>query len=556
MAENLAAIPETQKSKDTFYPTPRSVAMKMARLVKWDYVSCVLEPSAGKGDLAREAAYELYKRKHRYYPTYDEPNEYIHEADLDCVEIDKNLQAILRDKGFRVVHDDFLTYHTNKRYDLIFMNPPFSDGDKHLLKALDMVKDGGQVVCLLNAQTLKNPFSYGRQQLVNKLHELGASIEYMPGAFVEAERGTDTEIAMIYVFVENARADDSWIMDNLRPAHKYADGADESEYDALAKGNFIDAIVDRYNYEVECGLRLIHEWKVIRPLIRDRINDDNWSYPILELKINHGHGSDVSENEYVRKTRKKYWAALFQAPQFMSQLTSNLQNDLYSRVDELADYEFSPYNIYQLMEDMNKRVIGGIEQTIMKLFDDWIRKYHWDENAQNRHYFDGWRTNDAFAVNKRVIIPFYDAYSSYSGKLDLGYSAESKLADIEKVFNYLDGGLTDEAMSLTARLKLAEQSQTSRKIPLKYFYATFYKKGTCHLEFRDMDLLAKFNIFAARHKKWLPPSFGRKRYKDLDQEEKAVVDSFMGNEAAYEKVVARSDYFLADASEMLMLPGA
>ena len=51
------------------------------------------------------------------YPKYDEPNEYIHEADLDCVEIDKNLQAILRDKVFRVVHDDFLTYHTNKRYE-------------------------------------------------------------------------------------------------------------------------------------------------------------------------------------------------------------------------------------------------------------------------------------------------------------------------------------------------------------------------------------------------------------------------------------------------------
>ena len=71
-----------------------------------------------------------------------------------------------------------------------------------------------------------------------------------------------------------------------------------------------------------------------------------------------------------------------------------------------------------------------------------------------------------------------------------------------------------------------------------------------------MDLLAKFNIFAARHKKWLPPSFDRKRYKDLDQEEKAMVDSFMGSEEAYEKAIDRSDYFLADASEMLMLPGA
>ena len=38
--------------------------------------------------------------------------------------------------------------------------------------------------------------------------------------------------------------------------------------------------------------------------------------------------------------------------------------------------------------------------------------------------------------------------------------------------------------------------------------------------------------------------------------EKKVVDSFMGGEVAYEKVLARADYFLADASEMLALPGA
>ena len=555
MPANLASIPETQKSKDSFYPTPRSVAMKMARLVKWDYVSCVLEPSAGKGDLAREAAYELYKGKHHYYPDHDKVSEYVREADIDCVEIDPN-RAYLDEKGFRIVHDDFLTYHTNKRYDLIFMNPPFSDGAKHLWKALDMIKDGGQVVCLLNAQTIKNPFSYDRRLLVQKLDELGAAIEYMPGAFVEAERGTDTEIAMIYVSVEYAKTEDSWIMEHLRPAHKYVDGASDPEYEALAKGNFIDAIIDRYNYEVECGLRLIREWRAICPLIQDRIHDDKYASPILELKINHGNGYGPSENEYVRSTRKKYWVALFESPQFMQQLTSNLQNDLYSRVNELADYEFSAYNIYQLMEDMNKRVIGGIEQTIMNLFDDWTRKYHWDENAQNRHYFDGWCTNDAFAVNKKVIIPLC-AYTRWTCCPDEfhAYNVASRLADIEKVFNFLDGGIAPD-VDLNSVLSMVERTGQTRKVPTKHFFITFYKKGTCHIEFRNPDLLAKFNIFAARHKKWLPPSFGKKRYKEMNSMEKKVVDSFMGGEAAYDKVLARADYFLADTSEMLALPGA
>ena len=61
MSERLAVIPETQKSKDNFYPTPWAVAQKMLNCVDWKYVSSVLEPSAGKGDLAREAAFKLYK---------------------------------------------------------------------------------------------------------------------------------------------------------------------------------------------------------------------------------------------------------------------------------------------------------------------------------------------------------------------------------------------------------------------------------------------------------------------------------------------------------------
>ena len=553
MSERLAVIPETQKSKDNFYPTPWAVAQKMLNRVDWKCVSSILEPSAGKGDLAREAAFKLYEL-YKGYCEYNKPETYVPKVDLDCIEIDPNLAAILRDRGFRVVHDDFFTYRTNKRYDLILMNPPFEDGALHLMKALDMVADGGQVVCLLNAQTIRNPFSYDRQQLIKKLNELDADIEYISDAFTGAERKTDVEIAMIHAFVPYKVNDqDSLIMDHFRPAHKYADRMDQSEYDALAKGNFIDAIIDRYNYEVDCGLRLIHEWKVLRPLIQDNIKDSKYAQPIIYLGIRKG---ELTENEYVRLTRKKYWNALFSAPQFMEQLTSGLQKQLFNRIDELADYEFSSYNIYQLMQDMNKKVIGGIEQTIMDLFDDWTRKYHWDENAQNRHYFDGWRTNDAFAVNKRVIIPFYNAYSSWSGKLEFGYEAERKLSDIEKVFNYLDGGLTDDGVPMALLLQNAVQEKNCRKIPLKYFYATFYKKGTCHLEFRNMDLLAKFNIFAARHKNWLPPAFGRKHYKDLDREEKAVVDSFMGDEKSYEKIVDHPDYFLADASEMLMLPGA
>ena len=139
MSSAIYAIPETKKAQETFYPTPPELAKRMISLVKWSDVESVLEPSAGKGDLARYACWELKARKD-YRPSFEKTENYIPHADVDCVEIDPNLQAILRDKGFRVVHDDFMTYHTHKRYDLILMNPPFSDGAAHLIRALDMKK--------------------------------------------------------------------------------------------------------------------------------------------------------------------------------------------------------------------------------------------------------------------------------------------------------------------------------------------------------------------------------------------------------------------------------
>ena len=68
--------------------------------------------------------------------------------------------------------------------------------------------------------------------------------------------------------------------------------------------------------------------------------------------------------------------------------------------------------------------------------------------------------------------------------------------------------------------------------------ATFYKKGTCHIEFTNADVLKSFNIFASQKKGWLPPSYGKKTYHDMSTADRAVVDSFEG-ETSYNDTLAR-----------------
>jgi len=524
----------TQRGRETFFPTPGNLADKMIAMVNWRKVETVLEPSAGKGDLAIACA----NRMRSYCGYWRDDDKFIDK--IDCVEIDPNLRAILKDKKFRVIHDDFLTFSTYKNYDLILMNPPFDRGAEHLLRAIKIAEScGSQIVCILNAETIRNPYSFTRQQLQQAIQAYEGTVTECGKAFATAERKTDVEAVIVSLTVP-APERHSHIMDNMRrDAERRKEEEPESPYSAMIKADYLEALVDRFNYEVSCGVGLINEWMAMKPML-------------LELKMDsevHRGGDDATVNTYIRKVRKKYWSTLFQQKQFVEQLTTNLQEELYSRVEEMADYDFSYYNIYTLAQNMLAQVNSGIESTIMQLFDDWTQKFHWDEYSQNRHYFNGWRTNDAFAVHSKVIIPL-NAYNWYDKDRIDTYHVIEKIGDIEKVFDFLDGGRSI-GIDYAAALSSAIGAGITRNIQCRYFRVTFFKKGTCHIVFTNLDVLHKFNLFAAQGKHWLPPVYGKKRYKDMTQEEKAVIDSFEGQES-YDNVMAHSDYFL-QTSQPLML---
>ena len=506
------------------YPAPQKIIDKMLGGLDFTMIKSVLEPSAGKGNIV-EAIIERINQ----YNTSCLYNRLKVEHDIDCIEINQNLQHILKGKGFRIVHDDFLTYDTMKEYSIIIMNPPFSNGCKHLLKALELQKrNGGAVVCLLNAETLKNPCTNDRLDLKRKLTEYNAKIEFIRDAFLDAERKTAIEIALVKVQLPEVHRE-SFILEGLRKAQEKREYQEE-ENTQLSDSDFFRAIVNQYNMEVEVGIRLIKEYYAMKPFILSEFGKDKETGNtiqtggcILSLDIHTNrdkYNNKLSVNEYIREVRKKYWKALFENPKFIGQLTNNLQQDFYNKIEEMKDYDFSLYNIYQLKIDIQKKVVKGIEDTIIELFDELSHKYsYWDETSKNIHYYNGWKSNKAWIINKKVIIPLsgYDSFWNRYNPSD--YKIIRKLQDIEKCFNYLDGGLT-EAVDLEESLKFAEEYGETKDIQLKYFTVTFYKKGTCHITFNNEELLKKFNIFGSQHKGWLPPSYGKKSYKDMTAKEK------------------------------------
>lgn len=565
---NIIQYVENEQESE-FYPTPESLAAKILDGVDWRYIHTILEPSAGKGDLLRAIANAANGQSSRYYNGDN--------FDVDCIEIDANLRQILRynfsdekmreydryskerraffEQGIHIVHDDFLTYNPYKRYDLIIMNPPFSNGDKHLLKALKMQEKGGIVICLLNAETIRNPYTETRRELARQLDKYNAQIEYIEGAFTSAERRTGVEVALIKVAIEQAQ-EESDIYNRMREAEQMEDI--NPEVTDLEVSDYIKAAVSRFNVEVKSGLELIRQYRAFVPYMLDSFDEaDKYKKPILRLTDSSDRGYDsVSSNDYLKKVRAKYWKALLSNPKFTGKLTTKLQQEYRERVARLANYDFTEFNIYTLSAEMNAHIKQGIEDEIIAMFDRLTSEHSWyPETQKNRHYFDGWATNKAHKIGKKVIIPCYGVWSEWDGHPRV-YEAVKVLADIERILNFLDGHMTEEVNS-ESFLEYNFKQGITKNIKQKYYTATFYKKGTVHLVFTCPELIERFNIYAAQQKKWLPPCYGKKQYKDMGAGEKAVVDSFQG-EQAYSEVVSKAGYYLAPVTNgnVLMLESA
>ena len=114
-----------------FFPTPKKVATTMVQMAGIERGMTVLEPSAGKGDIA-----EVILAKHP-------------KISLKLIEINMTLSRVLIAKGFKVKEGDFLD--DTGFYDRIIMNPPFENGQDidHVRWAYSRLKPEGILVSIM-----------------------------------------------------------------------------------------------------------------------------------------------------------------------------------------------------------------------------------------------------------------------------------------------------------------------------------------------------------------------------------------------------------------------
>lgn len=457
----------------------------------------ILEPSAGKGDIAdRIVELSRLKEKHIY-----------------AIEQDGDLVHILNEKGYNVIGNDFLNYNGNILFDLIIMNPPFDRGEEHLLKAWEIL-DHGDIVCLLNAETVRNPYSKSRQLLCNIIGDNNGTIEYLGDCFATAERKTNVNVALIRL-------------------HK-PEKTNRFQFDLKDKQRFKEFNVSTEDYKNQVLLRdtignmmiQIQEGLKQYELYRQAYNGmkfyleplfDKGTYSLGEF-MKDMRGSEMEMyNSISQRINERAWRKTMDNFDFKQYMTSSVYADFNDYMKVNSNLAFTKENVSQLVETLFLNRFQILDQSITQVFD-----YFTDYHKENRLHIEGWKTNDKWKVNRKVILPnvvkWNIDYMSPSeikttgAKMQISYHTTSKFTDIDKCMCYITGTDYDSCYTLADSLDRKFRSMGNictgdsfdNTGESEFFTYKFWKKGTLHITFKDEFLWQEFNMRACNGKNWLP----------------------------------------------------
>jgi hypothetical protein len=142
---------------------------------------------------------------------------------------------------------------------------------------------------------------------------------------------------------------------------------------------------------------------------------------------------------------------------------------------------------------------------VIEVFDK-ATAYH----EKNQIHNEGWKTNKSWKLNKRIIVP---NGVTFDYKFSINYYQADFLNDLDRVMNFLSGiksdkdyrynGSTYSTISDFCKNYQKYGKQYSDTFENEHFKFKIFKKGTLHIDFKDLKVLEQINRIAAEGKNWL-----------------------------------------------------
>src|SRR5690625_1405434 len=107
-----------------------------------------------------------------------------------------------------------------------------------------------------------------------------------------------------------------------------------------------------------------------------------------------------------------------------------------------------------------------------------------NEYSSNIHYYDGWKTNDAYRINKKIIIPIKSEFDSWdfgrrAGSDEISYDyinwdVKAWIEDIVKALRLIDPSVSGAFVAINAKEFESEALRCRR-----------FLNGNNHVWFKD-----------------------------------------------------------------------
>jgi len=525
-----------------YFPTPIGIAKKMVlpymKNIKRnkffndnsDYRTIssriILEPSAGSGSLLDGIINDTIpiRDKDGKWNEYHQTDKIeLYDCQIYCIEKDPDMRHILQQKNYKVIADDFLEYNGDYLFDLIIMNPPFSNGDEHLLKAWKILHEG-DIVCLLNSETINNPYTEKRKLLQKIIQDYG-SVEELGQVFKNSERPTDVNVSMVRLHK----------LSNAKLNFEFEEVNQEKSF-SINESNITDApairdIIGNMLIQYEQVKNTFVEYMKIAEKLdfygqslikkRDYIKEQTDIFQLAHKCYKDEKTKKKAFNVFCDGMKQNMWQLIFDNLNNISSvdmekfMTHSVRKNYSEFVQKQGQMDFTRENVWNIITMLFENKKNILERSIMEVFEIFT-KYH----ADNRVHIEGWKTNDAYKVNRKVIIPYaieYGKYASaynlkmYGDNFSISYNTRSEYSDIDKAMAYICGDIyyqsfyqaLDSKLTKIGTIKIGDKFDNT--CFSTYFDIKFWKKGTLHLTFRSEKLWEQFNIRACWQKQWLRP---------------------------------------------------
>jgi len=408
---------------------------------------------------------------------------------------------------FIIGRDFFKTTLIDKRYSVIFSNPPFSIYVPWVRKLLDEANFG--VMYLVLPQRWETGIGKDPMLKTYEVKKIGefdfhgadrtararvnlVRINPKPRKIEDRYRGRSIDTHIEYGNEDAPDSFERW-MENHIGQFKNEDPELEEAREVKLKNAAFEDLVENYEYDLNSLLEAFKAlgklpFRVIEALGMDRKS-------ILET---------IKEN--IKTLKHRYWRLAFdRISAINSRLTHDTRKKMLDQMEEFNTLDFNEDNLYSIIVWVVKHFNEYTGEQILSVFDkltsqDYIRAYksnvHWIE--------DNWRYGskpkpEKYKLDYRLVTHCYKSYRYDSCVVDdfivicrsLGYYIhENTYLDIERLGAEQRFYTVNGILAFTVRL---------------------YKNRNAHMKV-NQDLMMKFNIEVAKLRKWI------NNHRDIEDE--------------------------------------